>query len=94
MSGATVADCDLSPKGVLYAWTFLHVPRMGSISFGETGGYGVGQIDLPEGVRIQAPLVGTPDDWQIGTTMALTTFPVGEDDEGNEMVTFRFEAVH
>ena len=94
MSGATVADCDLSPEGVLYAWTFLHVPRMGSISFGATGGYGVGQIDLPEGVRIQAPLVGTPDDWQIGTTMALTTFPVGEDDEGNEIVTFRFEAVH
>ncbi len=39
-----VTDVDLSPEGVLYAWTFLYVPRMGSISFGDTGGYGVGQI--------------------------------------------------
>jgi len=93
VTGGAVTDCDLSPEGDLYAWTFLHVPRMGSISFGETGGYGVGQIDLPEGVRIQAPLVGTPDEWQIGTRMALTTFPVGKDDDGNELVTFRFEAV-
>lgn len=93
VSGAPVSDCDLGPEGVLYAWTFLHVPRMGNISFGDMGGYGVGQIDLPEGVRIQAPLVGLPDDWHIGTTMALTTFPVGEDDDGNELVTFRFEAV-
>ena len=55
-----MTDIDLSPEGVLYAWTFLYVPRMGSISFGDRGGYGVGQIDLPEGVRIQAPLLGTP----------------------------------
>lgn len=93
VTGGAVVDCDLAPEGVLFAWTFLHVPRMGSISFGDSGGYGVGQVDLPEGVRIQAPLVGTPDDWQIGSRMALTTFPVGQDDAGNELVTFRFEAV-
>ena len=90
---SAVTDVDLSPEGVLYAWTFLFVPRMGSISFGDTGGYGVGQIDLPEGVRIQAPLLGSTDDWQIGSLMGLTTFPVGRDDDGNDLVTFRFEAV-
>lgn len=93
VTGGLVTDCDLGPEGELYAWTFLHVPRMGNISFGDAGGYGVGQIDLPERVRIQAPLVGTPDDWQIGTRMALTLFPVGEDVDGNDLVTFRFEAV-
>jgi uncharacterized OB-fold protein len=93
VSSGAVVDCDLDPEGVLFAWTFLHVPRMGSISFGDSGGYGVGQVDLPERVRIQAPLVGTPDDWQIGSRMALTTFPVGQDDDGNELVTFRFEVV-
>lgn len=92
VTGTPVSDCDLGPVGVLFAWTFLHVARMGSISFGDTGGYGVGQIDLPEGVRVQAPLVGTHDDWKIGTPMALTTFPVGEDDDRNQLVTFRFEA--
>ncbi|MEZ5298182.1 MAG: OB-fold domain-containing protein [Ilumatobacteraceae bacterium] len=93
VTGTPVVDVDLTPQGVLYAWTFLHVPRMGSISFGDVGGYGVGQIDLPEGVRVQAPLLGSPDDWRIGSSMGLTTFPVGHDDAGNALVTFRFEVV-
>ncbi|MDY7105999.1 MAG: OB-fold domain-containing protein [Actinomycetota bacterium] len=88
-----VRDVELGPLGTLYAWTFLSVPRMGKVSFGETGGYGVGQVDLPEGVRIQAPLMGAQSDWSIGDEMALTLFPVGADDEGNELVTFRFEVV-
>lgn len=88
-----VEDVELGPTGTLYSWTFLHVPRMGKVSFGDAGGYAVGQIDLPEGVRVQAPLVGSQADWEIGNEMALTLFPVGEDDEGNELVTFRFEAV-
>lgn len=88
-----VVDVELGPTGTLYAWTFLHVPRMGDVSFGDTGGYAVGQIDLPQGVRVQSPLVGSQDDWAIGDEMALTLFPVGVDDDGNELVTFRFEVV-
>ena len=92
VTGGPVTDVDLSPEGTLYAWTFLHVPRMGGISFADAGGYGVGQIDLPEGVRVQSPLEGTPEDWQIGSKMVLSLFPVGVDDDGRELVTFRFEA--
>ena len=88
-----VVDVELGPTGTLYAWTFLHVPRMGDVSFGDTGGYAVGQIDLPQGVRVQSPLVGSQDDWAIGDEMGLTLFPVGVDDDGNELVTFRFEVV-
>jgi hypothetical protein len=66
---------------------------MGTVTFGPTGGYGVGQVDLPEGVRIQAPLVGSLGDWSIGEEMVLPVFPVGEDDEGSELVTFRFEVL-
>ncbi len=33
-----VNDVELGPIGTLYAWTFLHVPRMGKVSFGDTGG--------------------------------------------------------
>ena len=90
---SAVTDIDLSSEGVLYAWTFLYVPRMGNISFGDSGGYGVGQIDLPEGVRIQAPLLGNTDDWQIGSPMGLRPLTVGRDEDGNDLVTFRFEAV-
>ena len=33
--------------------------------------YGVGQVDLPEGPRIQAILVGGPDDFEIGMELEL-----------------------
>ena len=66
---------------------------MGQVSFGDAGGYAVGQVDLPERVRIQAPLMGSQHDWSIGDQMGLTAFPVGVDGDGNELVTFRFEAV-
>lgn len=88
-----VRDVDLGPVGILHAWTFLHVPRMGKVSFGDQGGYAVGQVDLPEGVRVQAPLVGSPEDWSIGDQMGLTLFPVGDDADGNELATFRFEVI-
>jgi uncharacterized OB-fold protein len=60
---------------------------------GDQGGYAVGQVDLPEGVRVQAPLVGSPEDWSIGDQMGLTLFPVGDDADGNELATFRFEVI-
>ncbi|HEY1118854.1 MAG TPA: OB-fold domain-containing protein [Acidimicrobiales bacterium] len=93
VSRTPVQDVELGPVGTLYAWTFLHVPRMGKVSFGDTGGYAVGQVDLPEGVRVQAPLMGSQHDWSIGDQMALTLVPVGTDDDGQELVTFRFEVV-
>ncbi len=86
-----VVDVELGPDGTLHSWTFLYVPRMGKVSFGDAGGYGVGQIDLAEGVRVQAPLAGAPGDWQIGDPMALTTLTVGTDDDGVDLVTFCFE---
>jgi uncharacterized OB-fold protein len=93
VTGAPVRDVELSPTGILYAWTFLHVSRMGQISYGSSGGYAVGQIDMPEGVRVQAPVRGTPDDWSIGDEFGLTTLAVGIDDDGRELVTFQFEAI-
>jgi uncharacterized protein len=88
-----VVDVELSPIGELYAWTWLQVARMGAVTYGTGGGFGVGQIELPEGVRIQAPLKGSPEDWEIGSKMGLTYLTVGETSDGAELVTLQFEAV-
>jgi hypothetical protein len=66
---------------------------MGAVTYGTGGGFGVGQIELPEGVRIQAPLKGSPEDWEIGSKMGLTYLTVGETSDGAELVTLQFEAV-
>ena len=85
-----VEDCELSTRGVLYSWTFVVRPVLGSQELAEEGGYGVGQIDLPEGVRVQAPIAGAMGDWEIGMPMALALLPVGKGAEGEELVTFHF----
>lgn len=89
-----VHDVELSPEGVLYSWTFVISPWMGKNKFSETvGGHGVGQIDLPEGVRVQSIIDGDMGDWEIGMRMGLELHPVMQDKEGNDLCTFRFAPI-
>src|SRR5881296_654007 len=43
-------DVLLGPRGRLFSYTFVHFPLFGSMRV-EHIGYGVGQVDLPEGPR-------------------------------------------
>ena len=72
--------------------TYVHVPLFAKKD-GSVGAYGVGQVDLPEGPRVQAILVGGPDDFHIGMEMELDLEPLRTDEEGNEVVIFRFRPV-
>ena len=82
-------DVLLGPEGSLYTWTYVHFPLFNSRR-AEHGGYGVGQIDLPEGPRIQCVLSGGPDDFRIGMPMRLELETLREDSEGQDVVIFRF----
>ena len=57
------------------------------------GGFGAVQVDLPEGVRIQAPLEGKMGDWKIGQKVRLVTRSVGKDDQGNDLCTIAFRVM-
>lgn len=82
-------DVELSSSGTLYTYTYLFVPLMNSRR--ATGdGYGVGQIDLPEGPRVQSVLRGGPDDFEIGMTMDMELETLRENEQGQEVVIFRF----
>jgi uncharacterized OB-fold protein len=86
----SVVDVELSPQGTLYSWTFVVSPWMGKNRMGDLEGHGVGQVDLPEGVRVQSILRGDMGDWEIGMPMALELYPVMQDKEGTDLLTFRF----
>jgi len=79
----------LGPRGMLYTWTYVHVPFFGSRR-ADVGGYGVGQIDLPEGPRVQAVLSGGPDDFHIGMEMELELESLRQREDGSDVVIFRF----
>jgi len=84
-------DCEdvlLGPRGTLWTYTWVHVPFFGQ-SQATAVGYGVGQVDLPEGPRIQTVLTGGQGDFAIGMPMQLELETLREGPEG-EVVIHRF----
>jgi uncharacterized OB-fold protein len=82
-------EVTLGPRGTLYTWTYVHFPLFGARRAG-AGGYAVGQIDLPEGPRVQSVLSGGPEDFRIGMEMELDLETLRENKGGEEVVIFRF----
>jgi uncharacterized OB-fold protein len=82
---------ELGPRGRLWTWTWCHLPLFGSRRSPEDGGYGVGQVDLPEGPRVQCVLAGKRSDFAIGMELVLDLELLGQTKEGEEIVIFRFK---
>lgn len=63
-----VVDAVFEGVGVLWSWTFVHLPWPGAVSPARDGaaGYGVGYVDLDAGPRMAAVLVGDQGDWACG----------------------------
>ena len=85
-------DAELGPSGRLHTWTYVHVPLFAKKD-GSVSTYGVGQVDLPEGPRVQAILLGGREDFNIGMALELDLETLKTDAEGNDVVIFRFAPV-
>ena len=84
-------DVELSTRGRLWTWTYCHVPMFGKKD--SAGGYGVGQVDLPEGPRVQSILLGGPEDFEIGMEVEIDLETLRENDGGDAVVIYRFRPV-
>ena len=87
-----VVDADLGPRGTLYSYTFVHLPLFGSSNMEHAEGYGVGQVDLTQGPRVQLPLAGKQGDFKIGQTMEAE-LDVMREEAGSDVVIVRFRPV-
>ena len=85
-------DVLLGPTGRLWTWTYVHVPLFAKRD-AVVSAYGVGQVDLPEGPRVQSILVGERDDFEIGMELELDLESLGATDDGDEIVIYRFKPV-
>jgi uncharacterized OB-fold protein len=85
------SDVELGPRGTLYSYTFVHFPLFGSMRV-EHVGYGVGQVDLPEGPRVQLPLAGKQEEYRVGMELEAELDPLREEN-GQEVVIIRFRPV-
>ena len=79
-------------SGTLYTWTWVHVPLFAKTD-AEVSEYAVGQVDLAEGPRVQAILMGAPGDFSIGMQLELGLETLRQDADGNDVVIYRFTPV-
>jgi benzoylsuccinyl-CoA thiolase BbsA subunit len=79
----------LSRRGTLYSWSVVHAaPRGWTLPF--VAGY----VDLPEGVRVFAHIVGgDPKALAFDMTVETTISVLGNDDEGRALDGFAFAPV-
>lgn len=85
-------DVELSTRGRLWSWTYCYVPLFGRKD-ADVPGYGVGQVDLPEGPRVQSILLGGPGDFETGMELEIDLETLRETAEGDEVVIYRFRPV-
>jgi len=85
---AELTDVPLSRRGRLFTYSIVQMP---STHFRPP--YAVGYVDLPEGVRIFAPLEIREDKpFRIGMEVALEVVPLWQE-AGKEVVGYKFKLV-
>lgn len=89
-----VERAELSPRGTLWTWTVQRFPPPSPPFVGDPATFepfGVGYVELPEGVRVEARLTeNDPEKLAIGMAMELVITPFDRDAEGNERMMFAF----
>lgn len=81
-------DAPISERGTLYSWTVSHMVMGGSDL---QPPYALGLVDMPEGIRVGALLDGT--EFEIGDEMQLRIEKVWKDNEGNDVIGYKFAKV-
>ncbi|EHN10083.1 hypothetical protein PAI11_31020 [Patulibacter medicamentivorans] len=84
-----VGDVDFAGRGVLASYTYVTSPMYGR-KMVAGGGYGIGQIDLDEGVRVQAVIGGARDRWRIGQRFVVGLAPCGDPESGEQAALYEF----
>ena len=89
----------LGRRGTLWTWTVQGYPPKsppyaGNVDPKTFQAFGVGYIELPGQIKIEARLTESdPTKLKIGMEMEMVLVPLNTDEAGNEVVTFAFAPV-
>ena len=90
----SLSDVKLNREGTLVTYSVVMQQPGGGFYKGKVP-YAYGLLDLPEGVRIKTLFsVDDFDKLEIGKKMELVIEKLCDDDEGNEVVTFKFKPIN
>lgn len=91
----TVEDCKLSSRGTLWSYTIQYYKPPPPARFDEPfAPYGVGLVDLPEGIRVLSMMsTGRPEELRVGMEMELVLESLCHNENGDEVITWKFRPV-
>lgn len=98
-TGIETEQVELARRGTLWTWTVQGFPPKSPPYVGDTSPdgfrpYGVGYVELPGQVRVEARLTESdPAKLEIGMEMEMVIETLGQDDDGNDLVTYAFAPV-
>lgn len=93
-TGSAMQGVPLSRRGILWSWTIQGFrPKPPYTGADDT--YGVGYVELPGQLIVESRLTETdPAKLRIGMPVRLTLVPFRQDENGQPVHTFAFEAVN
>lgn len=88
-------DIVLSDRGKLYTYTVLRNRPPGDYKGPDPFvPFALAMVELPEGVRVLSPLTGCDvEDLKVGTDLELVIEKLYEDEEGNEVIAYKFKPI-
>ncbi|GAB3287399.1 Zn-ribbon domain-containing OB-fold protein [Parahaliea aestuarii] len=94
--GSDTEIVELGDRGTLWTWTIQSFMPKSPYHSDETPEtfrpYGVGYIEMPGGLRVEARLKeNKPEELAIGQAMSLSIEPFRRDEDGTEVLAFAFQ---
>ncbi len=90
-AGEDLIVMPLSQKGKL--WTYTVIRNRPPGDFKGKVPMGEGLVELPEGIRVKSPLGGDVEKLEIGMDLKFTAYPLYENENGEEVIAFRFDPI-
>ena len=89
----TIKEIPLSKRGVLWTYTVIRHRPPGNYKGPEPFvPFGLGLVEMPEGLRVMAPIHCDLEKLKIGLELQFKPY-IRKDDDGREVVTFTFEPI-
>ncbi len=91
--GGETADTEFGPRGKLWSWAIQNYPPAPPARYEEPYvPYATGVVDLDDGLRVVGRMsVDDPESLQAGSEVELTIEMLCRDEQGRELVTWKFK---
>ena len=93
-SNQSMTPIPFSKRGKLWSFTVIrHQPPAGYKVPGPFKPFGLGLVELPEGIRVLSPIDCDPARLRVGMELESEVYPLYENEEGSEVMAFKFKPV-